>query len=133
MKTMKVRSKRKTAARIGMIPAKEAGDKIHAILNTVGIRPTVLASACLMAEPQLVRLSRRPPGAVRVETLIPLERVEKLVHEASETLTEQGARNWLNAPNPYLDNMPPILRARSDAELDKALSALASIRYGFPA
>lgn len=132
MKNMR-RTRNKACVRPGAVPTKEVGGMIRRIINVAGVNSSTLANACVMAESQMARLGRHRTGCVRNETLIPIKRVETLVKAASEALPAGGVSDWLNTPNPYLDDIPPILHARSEEELAKSLSLLASLQYGFPA
>jgi uncharacterized protein (DUF2384 family) len=70
---------------------------------------------------------------VKTYTLSPLTRAAVLIDAAQKTLSKEGIHLWLTTPNPYLNDVPPILCLRSDKELEKAKSLLAAVRYGFPA
>lgn len=86
-----------------------------------------------MAEAQINRIKSARVGYVKTYTLSPLTRAAVLIDEASKTLSKEGVHQWLTAPNPYLNDVPPILCLRSEKELEKAKSLLAAVRYGFPA
>ena len=115
------------------IEGKNVSRFIRRLAKAAGVSERTLAQAVTMAESQLSRMAANKKGAVRVQTLYPLRRVAMLVEEAGKTLSEAGVKEWLSTPNPYLDDVPPILHVRSDKELEKALNVLASIRHGFPA
>jgi uncharacterized protein (DUF2384 family) len=115
------------------IPAKEVSAFINNIIQDTGITEKTLAQAIGMSESQLHRMISKKTGNYRKHTILPLERIANLIEEAKKTLTAKGAKNWLKTPNPYLHDVAPILCLRSDKELEKVLSVLASIRYGFPA
>jgi len=120
-------------AEYGKVPAKEVNEGIHEILRTLGVSGRVLAHGLGIAEAQLHRMLTKKTGFYRAQTLAPFYRVAKLVEEARQSLSEPGVKSWLNRPNPYLNNLPPILCVRSDQELGKVVAQLAAIRYGFPA
>src|SRR5258708_7304579 len=117
----------------GKVPAKEVNEGIHEILRLLGVSGRVLAHGLGIAEAQLHRMMTKKTGFYRPQTLTPFYRVAKLVEEARQSLSERGVKSWLNRPNPYLNNLPPILCVRSDQELSKVVAQLAAIRYGFPA
>jgi len=116
-----------------MVLAKEAHSQVHRLLKATGLSLNMLAQGISMAYSQLSRIATKKTGRYRAETLLPLRRAEILYQEARKTLSKKGIRRWLSEPNPYLNDVPPILCLRSDKELEKVLSLLASIRYGFPA
>ncbi|KQC14002.1 MAG: hypothetical protein APR63_06480 [Desulfuromonas sp. SDB] len=115
------------------IPAGEVSVFIKEIIQNTGVTEKTLAQAIGMSESQLHRMISKKSGNYRKHTVRPLERIAILVEEARKTLTAKGAKKWLNTPNPYLHDVAPILCLRSDKELEKVLSILASIKYGFPA
>jgi uncharacterized protein (DUF2384 family) len=115
------------------VEGKNVSRFIRQLAKVAGVSERTLAQAVTMAESQLSRMAANKKGAVRAQTLYPLRRVALLVEEAGKTLSEPGVKEWLSTPNPYLDDVPPILHVRSDKELEKALNVLASIRHGFPA
>ena len=115
------------------VEGKNVSRFIRQLAKVAGVSERTLAQAVTMAESQRSRMAANKKGAVRAQTLYPLRRVALLVEEAGKTLSEPGVKEWLSTPNPYLDDVPPILHVRSDKELEKALSVLASIRHGFPA
>lgn len=118
---------------IAKIPAKKVSAFIRGLIEATGVPARTLAQAVAMAESQLSRMASETAGFVRPETVHPLLRIAILIEEARESLSAEGARRWLVTPNPYLNDVPPILCLRSDKELEKSRSLLASIRYGFPA
>ncbi len=115
------------------IPAKDVRAFIQKLIKATGVPERLLAQAVAMAESQLNRMTSKRAGSFKEQTVHPLKRIAVLVEEAQKVLTAKGARQWINTPNPYLNDVPPILCLRSDKELEKVLSLLASIRYGFPA
>lgn len=115
------------------IPAKEVGSFIRKLMQATGVSEKILAQAVAMAESQLNRMTSQKSGFIKEQTIHPLKRVAILVEEARKALSNEGVRRWISTPNPYLNDVPPILCLRSDKELEKVLSLLASIRYGFPA
>lgn len=115
------------------IPAKDVRTFIHELIQATGVPERLLAQAVAMAESQLSRMASKKTGSFREHTVYPLKRIAILVEEARKVLTANGVKQWINTPNPYLNDVPPILCLRSDKELEKVLSILASIRYGFPA
>lgn len=115
------------------IPAKDVRVFILKLIKATGVPERLLAQAVAMAESQLNRMTAKKTGSFKEQTVQPLKRIAILVDEAQKVLTAKGARHWINTPNPYLNDVPPILCLRSDKELEKVLSLLASIRYGFPA
>jgi uncharacterized protein (DUF2384 family) len=115
------------------IPAKKVRVYIKELVAYTGVAVRLLAQAVAMSESQLSRMVSKKSGSFREETVHPLRRIAILVEEAKKVLTARGAKRWLNTPNPYLNDVPPILCLRSEKELEKVLSVLASIRYGFPA
>ncbi len=117
----------------GKIPAKQVRDLIDKLINATGGPERRLAQAVAMAESQLSRMATKKTGLVKEQTIHPLRRIEILIEEARKVLTPSGVKRWINTQNPYLNDLPPILCLRSDKELEKVLSLLASIRYGFPA
>lgn len=115
------------------IPAKDVRAFILKLIKATGVPERLLAQAVAMAESQLNRMTSKRAGSFKEQTVHPLKRIAILVEEAQKVLTAKGTRQWINTPNPYLNDVPPILCLRSDKELEKVLSLLASIRYGFPA
>lgn len=115
------------------IPAGEVSVFIKEIIQNTGVTEKTLAQAIGMSESQLHRMISKKIGSYRKHTIQPLERIAILVEEARKVLTTSGAKKWLKTPNPYLHDVAPILCLRSDKELEKVLSILASIKYGFPA
>lgn len=115
------------------IPAKDVRGFIHKLVQATGVSERLLAQAVAMAESQLSRMAAKKTGSFREQTIHPLRRIAILVEEARKVLTDNGVKRWINTPNPYLNDVSPILCLRSDKELEKVLSLLASIRYGFPA
>ncbi|MEK7381978.1 MAG: hypothetical protein AAB262_01670 [Elusimicrobiota bacterium] len=118
---------------LGKIPAMQASCWVIMLEKFAGVNDGTLAHGIDMAESQISRIRSARGGYVRTYTLTPLTRVAVLIDEARKTLTEAGVRHWLTTPNPYLNDVPPILCLRSDKELEKAKSLLASLRCGFPA
>jgi len=106
---------------------------LHALLKLTAVPEQDLAHGLHIAEAQLNRMVSRKTGFYRPQTLQPIKRFEALVKAAREALSEPGIRRWLVEPNPYLNDVPPILCLRSDKELEKVLSLLNSIAHGFPA
>lgn len=115
------------------IPAKDVRVFIRKLVQTIGVPERLLAQAVAMSESQVSRMASKKTGLFREQTVHPLKRIAVLVEEAHKVLTDSGVKRWVNTPNPYLNDVPPILCLRSDKELEKVLSVLASIRYGFPA
>ncbi len=117
----------------GKIAAKEVRAFINELIDATGVPERRLAQAVDMAESQLSRMATKKTGLFKEQTIHPLRRIAILVEEAFKVLTPKGVKRWITTPNPYLNDLPPILCLRSDKELEKVLSLLASIRYGFPA
>ena len=115
------------------VPARQASSWVQRLESLAGVNDTTLAHGVDMAESQINRIRSTRVGFVKTYTLTPLTRAAVLIDEANKTLTEKGARNWLTTPSPYLNDVPPILCLRSDKELERAKTLLASVRYGFPA
>ncbi|MBI5181863.1 MAG: DUF2384 domain-containing protein [Nitrospirae bacterium] len=115
------------------IPAKDVRAFIQKLIKATGVPERLLAQAVAMAESQLNRMTSKRAGSFKEQTVHPLKRIAILIEEAQKVLTPKGVKKWINTPNPYLNDVPPILCLRSDKELEKVLSLLASIRYGFPA
>lgn len=115
------------------VPAQQASAWVQTLETLAGVNDTTLAHGVDMAESQINRIRSTRVGYVKTYTLTPLTRAAVLIAEVSKTLTEDGARHWLTTPSPYLNDVPPILCLRSDKELEKAKTLLASLRYGFPA
>ncbi|MCL5056341.1 MAG: MbcA/ParS/Xre antitoxin family protein [Firmicutes bacterium] len=113
--------------------SKIVSDFIHKVIKATGAQERLIAQGIAMAESQFNRLASKKSGGVKIQTIYPLKRLEKLFQEAEKTFSKAGMKKWLTSPNPYLDDVPPILCLRTDKELDRVLSLLASIRYGFPA
>ncbi len=118
---------------IDKIPAEKVSSFIKYIIQNTGITEKTLAQAIGMSESQLHRMISKKTGNYRKNTILSLKRVAILIEKARKTLTTNGAKRWLKTPNPYLYDVAPILCLRSDKELEKVLTVLASIRYGFPA
>ncbi len=117
----------------GKIPAKKVRSFINKLIDATGVPERRLAQAVAMPESQLSRMATKKTGLFKEQTICPLRRIAVLVEEAHKVLTSAGVKRWINTPNPYLNDLPPILCLRSDKELEKVLSLLASIGYGFPA
>jgi uncharacterized protein (DUF2384 family) len=115
------------------VSAEDVKTFIHELIKATGVPERILAQSVAMAESQLSRMTSKKTGSLREQTIHPLKRIAILVEEARKVLTANGVKRWLNTPNPYLNDVPPILCLRSDKELEKVLSLLAAIRYGFPA
>jgi uncharacterized protein (DUF2384 family) len=115
------------------IPATQASSWLLSLLSWAGINDTTLAHGVDMAESQINRIKSARDGYVKTYTLTPLTRAAVLIDGARKTFSKEGVHQWLTTPNPYLNDVPPILCLRSDKELEKALSLLAAMRYGFPA
>ena len=118
---------------IASIPGKKVSQILHELLRIVAVPKKEIAHGMDIPEAQLNRMASGRTAAYRPQTLLPLRRLAILIDEGRKTLTEEGLREWLAAPNPYLSDVSPILCLRTDKELEKVLSLLASIRYGFPA
>ena len=116
----------------GKISAREVSHGIREILKTADIPVRVLANGLGISETQLNRMASRKNGFYRAQTLAPFHRVACLLKEARQSLTEKGMAFWLNHPHPYLNNLPPIMCLRSDQELDRVITQLGAMRYGFP-
>jgi uncharacterized protein (DUF2384 family) len=115
------------------VPASQASSWLQNLLSVAGVNDTTLAHGVDMAEAQINRIKSTRVGFVKTYTLSPLTRAAVLIDEARKTLSKEGVHQWLTTPNPYLNDVPPILCLRSDKELEKAKSLLAAVRYGFPA
>ena len=117
----------------GTLSAREVSRFLEQLIGLSGVTEKTLAQAVAMSESQLNRMLSKRTGAVKAQTIQPLKRIAVLVEEARKTLTSAGAKEWLNTPNPYLDDVAPIQHLRSEKELEKTLDVLAAIRHGFPA
>lgn len=117
----------------GTLSARDVSRFLEKLIGLSGVTEKALAQAVAMSESQLNRMLSKRTGAVKAQTILPLRRIVVLVEEARKTLTGEGAKQWLNTPNPYLDDVAPIQHLRSEKELAKSLDVLASIRHGFPA
>jgi hypothetical protein len=117
----------------GTVPAKEVAEGIHQVLKVLHVSKRVLAHGLGLSESFLNRMLTRKKGTYKAETLRPLRRAARLIEETQKTLSPEGVPFWLNHPNPYLNNLPPVMCMRSDAEVDRALTQLYAIRYGMPA
>ncbi len=115
------------------IAAKQVKAFIKKLKDATGVNVRLLAEGVAMPESQLSRMATKNTGMLKGPTIRPLGRIEILVNEAEKVLTPNGVKKWISTPNPYLNDLPPILCLRSDKELEKVLSLLASIGYGFPA
>ena len=115
------------------IAAKEVKIIIKKLRDATGVNIRHLAEGVAMPESQLSRMATKETGVLKGPTVRPLGRIELLVKEAGKVLTRDGVKKWISTPNPYLNDLPPILCLRSDKELEKVLALLASIGYGFPA
>lgn len=115
------------------IAAKQVKAFIKKLRDATGVNIRLLAEGIAMPESQLSRMATKNTGMLKGPTIRPLGRIEILVKEAEKVLTPNGVKKWISTPNPYLNDLPPILCLRSDKELEKVLSLLASIGYGFPA
>ncbi len=116
-----------------MLPAKAVSIFIHELLRITGIPEKNLAQGVGIAEAQLNRMASRKIGTVRTPTVVSLKRIATVVDEARKTLSPAGVKHWLSTPNPYLNDVAPILCLRSDKEMDKVVALLSAIRHGFPA
>jgi uncharacterized protein (DUF2384 family) len=115
------------------LPAEQVSRFLRQLVRDSGVTEKTLAHAVAMSESQLNRLLARKSGVVRSQTIQPLRRIARVVEKARETLSPRGVKEWLTAPNPYLDDVPPILHLRSEKELAGVLDLLTAIRHGFPA
>lgn len=116
------------------VPAEKVSKFIRMVLKTTGIKEKELAQGTAISEAQLNRIAAGSVGhKVRIQTIEPLKRVFTLLETAQKVLSNEGVKDWISKPNPYLNDVPPILCLRSDKELEKVLSLLKSIDYGFPA
>jgi len=115
------------------ISAKEVGKRIRALLLETGVPERAIAQGLALGETYFSRMKNRRTGFYRRQSVTPLERLVQVVEFARTALSEQGIKEWLLDPNPYLNNVPPILCLRSDGEKEKVLSLLGAIRHGFPA
>lgn len=114
------------------IAAKQVKTIIKKLREATGVNIRILAEGVAMPESQLSRMATKETGVLKGPTVRPLERIEILVKEAEKVLTSDGVKKWISTPSPYLNDLPPILCLRSDKELEKVLSLLASIGNGFP-
>lgn len=115
------------------IAAREVSGRIHLLLRETGVSERAVAQGLALGETYFSRMKNRRMGFYRRESLLPLERLVRVVEFAKTTLSEKGIKEWLMEPNPYLYNVPPILCLRSDEETEKVISLLGAIRHGFPA
>lgn len=115
------------------VPARDVSHLIHDLIDFTGAPERILAQGIAMPESQFNRLAKGKTGLVKPQTLTPLKRIALLLDEADKSLAKTGVKKWLLSPHPALHDVPPILCLRTDRELEKVLSLLAAIRYGFPA
>ncbi len=115
------------------IPAREVSSLLRRVIRATGAPERVIAQGVDMAESQLNRLISLKQGNVKAQTVRSLNRLAILLDETEKTLSSKGVGKWLITPNTGLDDVPPILCLRTDKELKRVLSLLASIRFGFPA
>src|SRR5438874_11375607 len=95
-------------ATLPRIPTDNVAVHIQKLLKTTGVSASMLAQVIAIPEAQLNRMSRNK-SSVRPKTLRPIERAETLVQEALKTFTPAGVKHWLQEPNPYLNDVPPLL------------------------
>ena len=114
------------------IQAKEVSGRIRVLLKETGVPERIIAQGLALGETYFSRMKNRQTGFYRWESLHPLERLAEVVQFAKTSLSEKGIRDWLSEPNPYLNNVPPILCLRSDEEMEKVISLLGAIRHGLP-
>ena len=122
-----------TPSHPGKVPAREVGSRIRAILDETGTRESKAAQGLGLGEAYFSRMKNRRSGSYRRESLLPLERLSRVVDFAKGTLSGKGVKDWLREPHPALNNVAPILCLRSEEEAEKVISLLAAIRHGFPA
>lgn len=115
------------------VPAKDVSHFIHHALHLIGARERMLAQGVDMPESQFNRLAKAQKGSVKAQTIRPLKRLAAVLEEAEKTFSKEGMKHWLLTPHPALSDVMPLLCLRTDKELEKVLSLMASIRYGFPA
>ena len=114
------------------VEAKEVSWRIKALLKETRVPERIIAQGLALGETYFSRMKNRRTGFYRWESLHPLERLAEVVQFAKTSLSQKGVREWLLEPNPYLNNVPPILCLRSDEEMDKVISLLGAIRHGLP-
>lgn len=115
------------------VKAQDVSARIRVILRDAGVPERSAAQGLGFGETYFSRMKNKRTGYYRRESISPLERLAYVVDFAKNTLSEKGVKNWLLEPNPYLNNVSPVLCLRSDEEMEKVISLLAAIRYGFPA
>lgn len=114
------------------IKARDVSSRIRVILRDAGVPERSAAQGLALGEAYFSRMKNKRTGFYRHESIIPLERLAYVVDFAKNTLSEKGVKNWLLEPNPYLNNVPPVLCLRSDEEMEKVISLLGAIRHGLP-
>lgn len=114
------------------IKARDVSSRIRVILQEAGVPERSVAQGLALGETYFSRMKNKRTGYYRRESISPLERLAYVVDFAKHTLSEKGVKNWLLEPNPYLNNVSPVLCLRSDEEMEKVISLLAAIRHGMP-
>lgn len=115
------------------VKARDVSSRIRIILRDAGVQERSAAQGLGLGEKEFSRIKNKRTGYYRRENIAPLERLAYVVDFAKSTLTKKGVKKWLLEPNPYLNNVSPVLCLRSDEELEKAISLLAALGHGFPA
>jgi uncharacterized protein (DUF2384 family) len=57
----------------------------------------------------------------------------RLIYSLFKTFTLQGAIEWLQTPNPKLNNRKPIACLGSKEDINRVRDVLAGIQHGLPA
>lgn len=108
------------------------GNHVDSIIRETRLPASMIAMGLGISEKNLNRI-RKKRNRPRQESIRPIGRVQTLLEEAYEAMSPKGAVEWLKKPNPYLNDVPPILCLRSDKEMEKVISLLSAIKFGLPA
>ena len=115
------------------IKARDVSSRIRIILRDAGVPERSAAQGLGLGEKDFTGMKNKRTGFYRRESIAPLERLAYVVDFAKSTLTKKGVKKWLLEPNPYLNNVSPVLCLRSNEEMEKVISLLAALGHGFPA
>ncbi|MFN0116833.1 MAG: antitoxin Xre/MbcA/ParS toxin-binding domain-containing protein [Elusimicrobiota bacterium] len=114
------------------LTAENVSDHLITLMKIMDLPAQTIAQGVDVSELQLNRIIKKHHKP-RQETVKIFNRIEKVFEEATQAMTEKGAVKWLKTPNPYLNDVAPIKCLRSDKELEKVISLLSAMKYGFPA
>lgn len=117
----------------GKVSAMIASNQISNICNELRVNGTDLARGLNINEAQLNRMRKKKSGFYRAETLRPFNRMNAVIDLAEKVFTKKGIREWFTTPNPYLNDLPPLLCLRTDKEAEKVHALLTALGHGFPA